>query len=76
MYAKQSFSKAGEVAWFYHDNQRVVYTREEITKHQATATTIDKEKIDRKWPASSGRHFCVLLKRYILFGDVPTCYAQ
>ena len=40
----------------------VIYTREEITKHQATATTIDKEKIDRKWPASSGRQFCVVLE--------------
>ena len=23
---------------------------------------IDKEKIDRKWPASSGRQFCVVLE--------------
>ena len=36
--------------------------------------TIDKEKIDRKWPASSGRQFCVVLKSLNLFGYETTFY--
>ena len=36
--------------------------------------TIDKEKIDRKWPASSGRQFCVVLKSLKLFGSETTFY--